>query len=269
MTNKTIFSKLHIRTVGVIVALAAIISIGTVAYASHSWGDYHWARTANPFTLKLGDNLTANWDAYLSTASTDWNTSTVLDTAVVPTKSNLNCRATNGRVEVCNKKYGNNGWLGIASIWISGKHITQGTVKLNDTYFSTTRYNTPTWKQFVTCQEIGHTFGLGHQDENFSNTNLNTCMDYANDPTSNQHPNTHDYYQLQMIYGHLDSTNSYSTSAIASAKGGVSETVQNGDFSNASEWGKAIKKDSRGKTSLYERDLGKGNKIFTFVTWAE
>ena len=30
--------------------------------ADHSWGNYHWARTANPFTLKLGDNLTSNLD---------------------------------------------------------------------------------------------------------------------------------------------------------------------------------------------------------------
>jgi hypothetical protein len=39
------------------------------------------------------------------------------------------------------------------------------------------------------CQEVGHTFGLDHQDENFNNTNLGTCMDYTNDPSTNQHPN--------------------------------------------------------------------------------
>ncbi len=32
------------------------------------------------------------------------------------------------------------------------------------------------------CQEIGHDFGLDHQDENFNNPNLGTCMDYTNDP---------------------------------------------------------------------------------------
>lgn len=34
----------------------------------------------------------------------------------------------------------------------------------------------------VTCQEVGHTFGLDHRDENFDNGNLGTCMDYTNDP---------------------------------------------------------------------------------------
>ena len=44
-----------------------------------------------------------------------------------------NCKAVSGRVEVCNSHYGNTGWLGVAQIWVSGLHIQQGTVKLNDT----------------------------------------------------------------------------------------------------------------------------------------
>jgi hypothetical protein len=27
-------------------------------------GNYHWARTSNPFTLKLGDNVSSAWDSY-------------------------------------------------------------------------------------------------------------------------------------------------------------------------------------------------------------
>jgi len=84
-------------------------------------------------------------------------------------------------VEVCNAAYGTNGWLGVAQIWVSRRHIVQGTTKVNDTYFSTGKYNTPAWRQMVMCQEVGHTFGLVHQDENFNNTNLGTCMDYTND----------------------------------------------------------------------------------------
>jgi hypothetical protein len=30
--------------------------------ADHSWGNYHWARTSNPFTLQTGDNLDSKWD---------------------------------------------------------------------------------------------------------------------------------------------------------------------------------------------------------------
>ena len=142
----------------------AIVLLGTLsssASADHSWGSYHWARKTNPFTLKLGKNLTSAWSSFLQTTSTDWSVSTVLDTTVVTGLSNpKNCRANLGRVEVCNSKYGKNGWLGIASIWASGNHITQGTTKLNDTYFNTATYNKPAWRNLVMCQELGHTFGL-------------------------------------------------------------------------------------------------------------
>jgi len=53
------------------------------------------------------------------------------------------------------------------------------------------------------CQEIGHTFGLDHQDE--SRADLNTCMDYSNN-LDNPSPNQHDYGQLASIDSHLDST---------------------------------------------------------------
>jgi hypothetical protein len=48
----------------------------------------------------------------------------------------------------------------------------------------------------VSCQEVGHTLGLDHQDENFNNANLGTCMDYKNNQSTNQHPNKHDYDQF-------------------------------------------------------------------------
>lgn len=238
--------------------------------ASHSWGGYHWARSVNPLSLKLGNNLTTAWNSFLQTASTDWSLSLFLDTTVVTGQSNpKNCRPTSGRVEVCNSKYGNNGWLGIAQIWASGSHITQGVTKLNDTYFNTKKYNTPAWKQFVVCQEIGHTFGLDHQDENFNNSNMGTCMDYTNDPNgtltnpdqlSNEHPNGHDYEELEIIYAHLDATNT-SFSKIDSSNSSI-------DLNDPSAWGKSISESSDKRTSLYEKDLGKGNKIFTFVVWA-
>jgi len=45
-------------------AIAAVAAIAAVsapaALANHSWGGYHWARTANPFTVKLGNNLTTS-----------------------------------------------------------------------------------------------------------------------------------------------------------------------------------------------------------------
>ncbi|OGE74290.1 MAG: hypothetical protein A3I07_04530 [Candidatus Doudnabacteria bacterium RIFCSPLOWO2_02_FULL_42_9] len=233
-----------------------------LASANHAWGGYHWARTSNPFTLKLGDNLSTSWDSYLNVASADWSQSTVLDTTVVPGSANpKNCKAVSGQVQVCNSRYGNNGWLGIASIWISGSHITAGTVKMNDTYFNTSRYNTPAWKQFVVCQEVGHTFGLDHQDENFDNPNMNTCMDYTSNPSTNQHPNAHDYEELELIYAHLDSTTTIGSSILNSRGQEFGE--------EASDWGRSIRTSSDGKPSLFVKDLGNGNAVITHIIWAQ
>ena len=255
----------------VVVAFLVVGALATVAYASHSWGGYHWARTANPFNLKLGSNVSLAWSSYLNTTSSDWSVSPVLDTTIVAGQSRKNCLPTNGRVEVCNKTYGNNGWLGVASIWISGSHITQGTVKLNDTYFNTAYYNTPAWKQFVTCQEVGHTFGLDHQDVVFNNLNLGTCMDYTNDPSgtlynqpSNQHPNAHDHEELGIIYQHLDAL----TTIFSQKSSTLTSVGDDIDTSNPAEWGKEVRHSKNGRNSLYERDLGKGQKVFTFVLWA-
>jgi hypothetical protein len=249
-----------------ITGLALTLIISTfqwVLHATNSWGGYHWARTSNPFTVNLGDNVSSAWDSYLTVASGDWGQSDVLNTSIVAGQvfSPRKCRPTPGRVEVCNSAYGNNGWLGVAQIWVNGLHITQGTVKLNDTYFNTATYNTPGWRQMVACQEIGHTFGLDHQDTDFYNPNLGTCMDYTNNPLgppSNLSPNKHDYDELDIIYAHLDSTTTLSSSPAAS----------HADVEDPSQWGQLMKTTHGGKTQVFEKVFSNGERIVTFVIWA-
>ncbi len=267
--------KLKNTLVTMFFASFLILFLHPPVHANHSWGAYHWARTSNPFTLKLGNNLTPQWSTYLATTSTDWSASTVLHTTIVPGLTNpKNCRATSGRVEVCNNKYGNNGWLGIAQIWTNGNHITQGVTKLNDTYFNTQKYNIPAWKNLVMCQEVGHTFGLDHQDEAFDNPNLGTCMDYTDDPSgliksqaNNQHPNAHDYEQLVSMYTHLDTFTTVQSAQALPLGQSISQSVQDMHLDSRSDWGHIIK--DSGRTALFERDLGNGNKVFTFTVWAQ
>jgi hypothetical protein len=253
-----------------VLVLSPVLMSAGDATASHSWGSYHWARKANPFTLKLGDNVSSTWDAHLRTASSDWSQSVVMDTTVVAGKTSpKSCRGVNGTVQVCNSAYGTTGWLGVAQIWVSGSHITKGVAKMNDTYFSTAPYKSPAWRQFVMCQEVGHTFGLDHQDEVFSNPNLGTCMDYTNDPdgtlyqqSSNLHPNAHDYEQLVLIYAHLDSTTTVAATTISS--GAAAQAAgQDGD-----DWGTAVKVDGKGRPSVFVKNENGGKKI-TWVYWAD
>jgi len=156
--------------------------------------------------------------------------------------------------------------LGVAQIWVTGgTHITQGTVKLNDTYFNTATYNKPEWRNLVSCQEVGHTLGLDHQDTNFDNPNLGTCMDYTSNPLGpldNEHPNQHDYDELVTIYSHLDSTTTLDTSTP------LPPAMTDIDLEGPNQWGRLVRQSASGSDSTYEADFGNGLKIVTHVTWA-
>jgi hypothetical protein len=257
------------RFVGSLTALIILGSLAIPAAANHAWENYHWPRTANPFTIQVGDNVSSKWDPFLDEAIFDWNPSPVLDlTEVAGGTRPSNCRPTSGRIEVCNARYGKNGFLGVATVWAQNWHITQATAKLNDTYFNTSAYNTPAWRRLVTCQEIAHGFGLGHQDEAFGAPNLGSCMDYTNDPDggaygpSNEHPDQHDFDQLVTIYTHLDS----STTA-AAARASAAAAPELGD--DPRDWGEVIERDGKGRPTHFRKDLGHGQKVFTFVIYAD
>jgi len=248
---------------GLVRALVAssllVLLVPGPADATHAWANYHWARTSNPFTVQLVDSVSPAWDNFLRTAAADWSLSDVLDATVVGGGTNPRpCKAPTGKVLVCSTAYGSNGWLGLASISVRGDHITKGAVKLNDTYFALAAYNTSAWRSLVTCQEIGHTFGLDHQDEDFNNANLGTCMDYTNDPSTNQHPNQHDYDELDIIYSHLDSTTTVAAATTSSPAAGHGRSA----------WGQAVRTSGQGRPTMFVRDLGEGQKVITFVVWA-
>lgn len=264
--------------------IAAAVLMPGPADATHSWAGYHWARTSNPVHLDIGDNMSSTWTTHLSTAVADWNTpptvtcadcgpvlgpAKVLDLALVAGRSTGRCKPTSGRIEVCSASYGNTGWLGVATISVSGSHITAGTAKMNDTYFASPPYNTDAWRQMVVCQELGHDFGLDHQDEIFDNPNLGTCMDYTSDPSTNQHPNQHDYDELATIYAHLDpSSGGGGGGSCPPKKPGCTSGAadQTSESSAPADWGKQVR--SGRHTAVYERDLGHGARVITFVIWA-
>ncbi len=244
-------------------ALGVVIAVGVAApvLATHSWSNYHWKRTTAELTVPVGDNVDSRWDSYLDVAIVDWNKSAYIASGEVPGSTNpKNCRGVAGTIQVCNSTYGSNGWLGLASISISGGHIVQGTTKVNDTYFNLAQYNTPAWRAVVMCQEIGHDYGLGHQDEDSSTDLTNSCMDYTNQPAGNEHPDAHDYEQLGIIYGgHMES-------ASMTIGGRGSSGAEIGDTPDT--WGKPVSFLRDGRPHTYVRIDGPGQMTVTHVTWA-
>lgn len=279
-------------------AIAATVTIvagafGTVVLANHSWGTYHWARTTSSFTLTIVNSTTDDWDPYVAQSVGDWSISgrlnVVESTGATGDKDRRQCRGPDGAVRICNLAYGQTGWLGIAGISIDpGGHIFTGYTKLNDTYFSMSYYNNDSWKQSVTCQELGHNVGLDHQDENFNNVSLESCMDYQDPPWP--FPNGHDYDQLEVIYGgHTDSYNSYAGGDTGGGGGGGACNAPPGKGCNkagtgqgqgqapgqdsaaaaqdhgASGWGISLGR--RGAHEKFLRIEPDGTRHVTFVTW--
>lgn len=264
---------------------AAALTVGGPAMAEHAWSTYHWSKGSGELTIPIGDNVTSAWDSYLRVAVGgtnvgDWNDSDVIESPVVAGGTTARrCSAAAGRIEVCNLKYGQTGWLGIAGISISGGHITSGYTKLNDTYFNMAKYNTPAWRRMVTCQEIGHDFGLAHTDETFDNYNHGTCMDYTNAPQggeyngfdygpSNEYVNQHDLDQLSSNYAHQhQSTTDFNERKPGQPAAAPGEDLGIEGGNSMADWGRPIRYDRQGRPFLFEKQVG-SRKHITHVFWA-
>lgn len=264
--------------------LSAVLAwMAGAANADHGWGTYHWARTTSSFDLTVINSTTSDWDGYVAQATSDWSESSVLNMVEDPSgstdsKIRRQCKGGSGTVRICNLAYGLNGWLGVAGISVdTNGHITTGYTKLNDSYFNSSYYNTYEWRQAVVCQELGHDVGLGHQDENFNNQSLFTCMDYQDPPYP--YPNRHDMDQLSAIYGHLDTYDSYAGAVPTPADGGSDGGVCNapvGKGCNRSGlpqsngdpgWGVSLGRSDN--SEIFLRIDPDGTRHITHVLWAD
>ncbi len=146
-------------------------------------------------------------------------------------------------------------------------HITQATVKLNDTYLASGYYSGNVWWETVVCHELGHAIGLGHLDETLNNVALGSCMDYQDPPTANVDPNYLDFNTLEFIYhtfftGPHPTTNSTSSGP---GKGNGKGKFQT-DPGDASSWGQLVASGVR--ESVFEARLADDQRLVTWVLWA-
>ena len=293
-------------------AAAAIIalSVGPAAAGTgHQWEDYRWntdgAIGENALALDVSYKFAnkAYWlDYYVNATSTTvtgalhkWDAGTTAyqsplalnDKGEATHTTSSACGLILDEVVVCADRYGTSqGWVGIANIEVdSSNYIQWATARLNDSYYLdapySATYNTDPQKQFVTCHEIGHTFGLGHLDTSFYNPNKGSCMDYTANPAGggrskdNRHPGEVDWQVLlsTTMYGTL-------TSGGGGGKGGGKpnrlDPFQFREVGNPSpegaangRFGRIVGYDGEGRPVEYVRELRNGNRQITFVTWAK
>lgn len=204
-------------------------ALPVLAFAHHDLGKkFHWQREENPFTLKVGDNVSPLWNQALDRATKDWSRSSVLDMNVVPGSLNPKAcedketaltgtgrpgRGEAQRLEVCNGDFGGTPFLGITSFLRKDGHIRRAIVALNDFYFDNPDFprgvNNPHIRLSVMCHELGHAIGLDHPD------GRDSCM--TNSRRFPDHPDSHDYQELRQIYDHEDDRTTVDGARTASA----------------------------------------------------
>jgi predicted Zn-dependent protease len=180
-------------------AVAAVVMLAITPQASATpccaigW---HWYRASTPFNVTVLMSVTSGWVKPVMGAAADWTASDVLNmtTAVGNTSrsARINCSYTgNYTVHICNANYGNTGWAGLTQAVVNSRHhIVKIRIRVNDA-------TTPAaYRRLVSCHELGHSIGLGH------NTRTSSCMRPGTG--SRPHPDAIDFAELDRIYAHSD-----------------------------------------------------------------
>jgi hypothetical protein len=239
----------------ILLAIALVVPPVATSVAGTSASSYHWARKRSHFTLKVGDDVSNNWDQLLRRTLADWNKNDTVTLDKVGGRTNpKECRPVTGRVEVCNWMYGTQtGWLGLTQLYFDRSgHIEAATVQLNDSYLNSGRqYNTDAARRHTICHELGHTMGLDHVD-------TRSCMNNSQYAVFNYlKPIRGDFRRLERIYDHRDDETTVSSASVTS-KGVVEPTSL------------PTRPSGRDATETKTvQTLDDGREVVTFITWAK
>lgn len=232
-----------------------------------------WQSNQNGLYLTVYNALSSDWYTYFDQGIYNWaygHSPTSLQLTTIVIAADSACSSISGAVKVCNGNYGDTGWKGINEAMVtSSGFITESTAKMNDYYL---QGSTAGEKQYTMCHETGHAWGLNHQDEDFYNKDLGTCMDYVMDPQNNQNPDLVDFDILFKLYGYIP--NATRTRDLEEeeehiwnpSKPQFTSITDSITKTNNRKW-RLLKRTSRHE--IHELDLGSGYRMISRVMLAD
>jgi hypothetical protein len=239
-----------------LLAIALVVVPVVTSMAGTSAASYHWARKQSQFTLKVGDNVSDNWNRLLRRTLADWNKNDTVTLDKVGGRTNpQDCRPNKGWVEVCNWRYGTQTrWLGLTQLFFDRSgHIEAATVQMNDSFLNArnSHYNSDAARRHTLCHELGHTMGLGHPD-------TRSCMNNSQHAVFNYlDPIRRDFRELKEIYDHRDDETTISNVTVTS-EDIVAPTSLPAEPSGP---------DSTETVTV--QTLDDGREVVTFIIWAK
>lgn len=165
----------------------------------------HWPGSTKPREISYINNLSPMYSKWLPKAIASWN---LAGEGAIHLQEGGNAPI---QITVTSGNFGATGWVGVVTT-TNSEIMTFAPMKVNDYYLRCMSYlNTDSQRLFVVIHELGHTFGMEHNNENFSDANKCDPMDYTGDTDgsisgqcSNLYPNKDSSEKIKAKYANTD-----------------------------------------------------------------
>ncbi len=130
------------------------LGFATLAWSSHQWENYHWAKQKLKVCNLAEDTPIHPYRTLFFLEWADWS---------VGTELNLVSGCASPDITLSHADYGASGWLGNTSDPVSSglpyQHLIAANVRVNEFYLGT---KDDPCVQGIACHEMGHALGLDH-----------------------------------------------------------------------------------------------------------